>query len=276
MTVRTLILCLVAAISFLPPAGVQAQSQTKELRLLAAELPPYSFQIPPASVGETPGVDQGLVYEVVTEMAKRVGHTGLIEFIPWGEAQRIARTQPNIGILALTRTPERENQYRWLVRVVTDDLILVGGQGVDVSSLDKVKDRPVGVLGRSGAEALLRERGFTRIKPQPEEWINARLMQQRRIDAWLAPRLMVIYAMHEVGGNLEALNFGEIVRKSEIYLAASKDLPDAEAQKWERAFEAVKADGTYQRIADEYNRLKIVPIPDEMRLRFSQPVWEGR
>lgn len=273
---RILILCLVAAISFLPPAGVQAQSQTKELRLLAAELPPYSFQIPPASVAETPGVDQGLVYEVVTEMAKRVGHTGLIEFIPWGEAQRIARTQPNIGILALTRTPERENQYRWLVRVVTDDLILVGGQGVDVSSLDKVKDRPVGVLGRSGAEALLRERGFTRIKPQPEEWINARLMQQRRIDAWLAPRLMVIYAMHEVGGNLEALNFGEIVRKSEIYLAASKDLPDAEAQKWERAFEAVKADGTYQRIADEYNRLKIVPIPDEMRLRFSQPVWEGR
>ena len=273
---RTLILCLVAAISFLPPAGVQAESRAKELRLLAAELPPYSFQIPPASVGETPGVDQGLVYEVVTEMAKRVGHTGLIEFIPWGEAQRIARTQPNIGILALTRTPERENQYRWLVRVVTDDLILVGGQGVDVSSLDKVKDRPVGVLGRSGAEALLRERGFTRIKPQPEEWINARLMQQRRIDAWLAPRLMVIYAMHEVGGNLEALNFGEIVRKSEIYLAASKDLPDAEAQKWERAFEAVKADGTYQRIADEYNRLKIVPIPDEMRLRFSQPVWEGR
>lgn len=273
---RILILCLVAAISFLPPAGVQAQSQTKELRLLAAELPPYSFQIPPASVAETPGVDQGLVYEVVTEMAKRVGHTGLIEFIPWGEAQRIARTQPNIGILALTRTPERDNQYRWLVRVVTDDLILVGGQGVDVSSLDKVKDRPVGVLGRSGAEALLRERGFTRIKPQPEEWINARLMQQRRIDAWLAPRLMVIYAMHEVGGNLEALNFGEIVRKSEIYLAASKDLPDAEAQKWERAFEAVKADGTYQRIADEYNRLKIVPIPDEMRLRFSQPVWEGR
>ncbi|MGB4225445.1 MAG: transporter substrate-binding domain-containing protein [Candidatus Dechloromonas phosphoritropha] len=273
---RILILCLVAAISFLPPAGVQAQSQTKELRLLAAELPPYSFQIPPASVAETPGVDQGLVYEVVIEMAKRVGHTGLIEFIPWGEAQRIARTQPNIGILALTRTPERDNQYRWLVRVVTDDLILVGGQGVDVSSLDKVKDRPVGVLGRSGAEALLRERGFTRIKPQPEEWINARLMQQRRIDAWLAPRLMVIYAMHEVGGNLEALNFGEIVRKSEIYLAASKDLPDAEAQKWERAFEAVKADGTYQRIADEYNRLKIVPIPDEMRLRFSQPVWEGR
>jgi hypothetical protein len=137
-----------------------------------------------------------------------------------------------------------------------------------VSSLDKVKDRPVGVLSRSGAEALLKERGFTRVRPQPEEWLNARQMQQRRIDAWLAPRLMVIHAMREVGGNLEALNFGEIVRKSEIYLAASKDLPDAEAQKWEKALAAVQADGTYRRIADEYNRMKIV-IPDEMRRRFT-------
>ena len=148
---RTLILLLAVALSFLPPTGVQAQPRAKELRLLAAELPPYTFQIPPASVAETPGVDQGLVYEVVSEMARRVGHTGLIEFLPWGEAQRIARTQPNIGILALTRTPERENQYRWLARIITDDLILVGGQGIDVASLDKVKDRPVGVLARSGA-----------------------------------------------------------------------------------------------------------------------------
>jgi polar amino acid transport system substrate-binding protein len=273
--VHTLTMFLAAALAVLP-IGAPAQQRAKELRLLAAELPPYTFQIPPASVGETPGVDQGFVYEVVSEMARRVGHTGLIEFMPWGEAQRIAQTQPNIGILALTRTPEREEHYRWLAKIVTDDLILVGGQGIDVSSLDKVKDRPVGVLSRSGAEALLKERGFTRVRPQPEEWLNARQMQQRRIDVWLAPRLMVIHAMREVGGNLEALNFGEIVRKSEIYLAASKALPDAEAQKWEKALAAVQADGTYQRIADEYNRMKIVPIPDEMRRRFSQPVWEGR
>ena len=250
---RILIVLLAAILGWTPPAT--AQGRASELRLLAAELPPYTFQIPPANVSETPGVDYGLVLEVVSEMARRVGHSGRVEFMLWGEAQRIAQTQPNVGILALTRTPERENRYRWLVNIVTDDLILVGSQGIDVSSLGNARERPVGVLGRSGAEALI---------------------QQRRIDAWLAPRLMVIYAMHEIGGNLEALNFGEIVRRSEIFLAASKDLPDAEAQKWEQAFAAVRADGTYQRIVDEYSRLKIVPIPDDMRRRFGQPVWEGR
>lgn len=265
---------LFALLALAIAASAPAQPRKDELRLLAAELPPYTFQIPPGSVTEVPGHGEGLVYEVVSEMAKRTGHSGLIEFLPWAEAQRIAQSEPNIGILALTRSPEREPRYRWLARIITDDLILVGGQGIDVSSLDKVKDRPIGVLARSGAEALLRSRGFARIRPQPEEWINARLMQQRRIDAWLAPRLMVIYAMAETGGDLQALNFGEIVRRSDIYLAASKGLPDGEARKWEQAFEAVKQDGTYARILDKYSRMRVEPIPNELRRRFAEPVWE--
>jgi len=271
--VRILFAFLAASLALAPHSGAQAQVRADELRLLAAELPPYTFQIPPVSVTETPGVKQGFVYELVSEMAKRAGHSGVIEFMPWDAAQRIAQTQPNIGILALTRSPEREDKYSWLAKIYTDDLVVVGGAGIDVASLDKVKDRPIGVLSNSGAEALLEERGFKRIRPHHEEWMNARQMQQRRIDAWLAPRLMIIYGMREVGGNLEALNFGEIVRASGIYLAGSKDLPDAEVQKWQKALEEVKADGTYQRIADQYNRLKIEPIPDDLRRRLSQPVW---
>ena len=98
-------------------------------------------------------------------------------------------------------------------------------------------------------------------------------MRQRRLDAWLAPRLMIIYATAETRGDLAALTFGEIVRSSEIWFAGSRDLPDAEVAKWQKAFDAVKADGTYQRIADQYNRMKVVPVPDDLRRRFSEPVW---
>jgi polar amino acid transport system substrate-binding protein len=250
-----------------------APAWAAELRLITAELPPYTFQIPPATVAEFPGPGQGLVQEVVEEMARRVGHSGTIEYMPWARAQQIAMTEPNVGILSLTRSPEREDKYRWLVKIVTDDLVLVGGQGVDVSSLDKVKNRPTGVLLRSGAEALLREKGFTRIEPAPEEWLNAKKLKERRIDAWLAPRLMVIYAMQEVRGDPATVNVGEIVRASDIYLAASKNLPDSEAARWEKAFESMKADGSYDRIVQKYRRLKAVPISDEERKLPSDPVW---
>ena len=261
-----LIMLLLAAL-WLAPARAQ------ELRLLAAELPPYTFRVPSSSVSEFPGPGRGIVFDVVSAMAKRVGHSGEIEFMPWRRAQQIEMSEPNVGILALTRTPEREDKYRWLVKILTDDLVLVGGRGVDVSALDKVKDRPTGVLLRSGAQALLEDKGFSRIVAAPEEWMNARRLRERRIDAWLAPRLMVIYAYREVGGDPASLDIGAIVRPSEIWLAASKSLPDAEARKWQQAFEAMRADGSYERILAEYNQLKVEPLADDARRKNYEPVW---
>ena len=101
---------------------------------------------------------------------------------------------PDVGILALTRSPEREARYRWIFNVVTDDLVLVGLPGTEVGDLAALKDRPVGVLRVSGAEVLLREQGFTRVEPAAEEWTNAERLRERLIDAWLAPRLMVLWA----------------------------------------------------------------------------------
>jgi len=106
---------LVFVIRMLLCAGIAATSASAaELRLITAELPPYTFQMPPATVAEFPGPGQGLVQEVVVEMARRVGHSGSIEYMPWARAQQIAMTEPNIGILSLTRSPEREDEYRWL------------------------------------------------------------------------------------------------------------------------------------------------------------------
>ena len=206
---------------------------------MTAELPPFCYHRPPPTVSEF-GEPRGLVYEVVREMARRIGHSGTVEFMGWSRAQEVALIEPNVGILALTRSPEREPFYNWMVDIVDDDLILVGGTGVDVSSLDKVRERPTGVLRTSGAEALLREQKFTRIEPASEEWVNAMKLRDRRIDAWLAPRLMVLFGWREIGGDASVLNIGQIVRPSPIYFAASRDVSEAEADRWRGAFAAAQ------------------------------------
>ncbi len=239
------------------------------LRFVTAELPPYTFQVPPATVAEEPGPGQGLVHEAVQEMARRLNTSVAIEYMDWDGAQQLALSQPNVGILSITRTPEREDHYQWCCRIVTDDLILVGGQGVDVSSLEKVRDRPIGVLFHSGAEALVRSLGFSRVHTAPEEWLNATKMKERRVDAWLAPRLMVIHAYKEIGADASTLNFGQIVRPSEIYLAFSKGTPEAEVQRWAGALKSIQDDGTLERILARYSRLKVEPIADDRR-RFTR------
>ena len=261
----------VLLVATLLAAGVTV-GRAAELRLLAAELPPYTFHVPPPTVSEI-GEPRGAVYELVREMAGRVGHSGRIEFMPWTRAQEIALAEPNTGILALTRSPEREAGYSWIARILEDDLVLVGGAGVDVSDLDKVKDRPVGVLRHSGAEALLRERGFTRIVPASEEWLNAQKMRDRLVDAWVAPRLMVLYGYREVGGDVTALNIGQIVRRSEIYLAGSRSLPAAEIERWKKAFAGLQADGTVERIVARYSTMRPAAIPADLRRRGDEIRW---
>jgi polar amino acid transport system substrate-binding protein len=243
----------------------------KELRLLAAELPPYTYQVPSASVSEQPGPGRGVIHDAVVEMARRVGHSGRIEYMPWFRAQEIARSEPDVGILALTRSPEREDGYLWLVKVMDDDLVLVGAPGVDVSDLSKVRDRPVGLLASSGAEALARGLGFSRMSPQREEWMNATRIRERRIDAWIAPRAMVIHAVREVRGNLDVLQFGHVIRTSALYLAASKNLPEAQARRWREAFAAMQADGTMAAIRRRYEQMRVDPVEDELRRIREEP-----
>jgi polar amino acid transport system substrate-binding protein len=265
---RALFLVLAALLASL---AVAPRAHAAELRLVTGELPPFCYHRPPPTVSEF-GEPRGLVYEVVREMARRIGHSGNVEFMGWSRAQEVALTEPNVGILALTRSPEREPFYNWMVDIVDDDLILVGGNGVDVSSLDKVRERPTGVLRTSGAEALLREQKFLRIEPASEEWVNAMKLRDRRIDAWLAPRLMVLFGWREIGGDASVLNIGQIVRTSPIYFAASRDVSEAEADRWRGAFQQLRADGTFDRILAYYRRLKVEPIPEETR-RFDRIEW---
>lgn len=251
-------------------ALAQARPQ-RELRLLAAELPPYTYQVPSASVSEQPGPGRGVIHDAVVEMARRIGHSGRIEYLPWYRAQEIAQAEPNVGILAVTRSPEREDKYQWLVKVMSDDLVLAGTPGVDVSDLSKVKDRPVGVLANSGAEALVRSLGFTKVSPQREEWMNAKRIKDRRIDAWLAPRAMIIHAARETRTNLDVLQFGQVVRVSDLYLAASRGLPETESRKWRAAFEAMQADGTMAAIRRRYEQARVDPVQDELRRIRDEP-----
>lgn len=245
-----------------------------ELRLIAAELPPFTYQSPSASVAEVPGPGAGIFQDTVTEMARRIGHSGRIEYMPWFRAQEIAKSQKNIGILALTRSPERELQYQWAVKLISDDLVLAGAPGVDVSSLSRVKMQRVGVLHGSGAEALLRAQQFTRISPQPEEWLNAKRIKDRSIDAWVAPRTMVVYAMREVRGNLDTLQIGQIIRQSDIYLAMSKDVSESEVARWQKAFMAMQADGSFQKILRKYRSMSVDPIEDDKRRIQDNPFAE--
>src|SRR3954453_12746830 len=97
-----------AALALLASAlAAPALGQKRELRVLAGELPPYSFHEPPPTVADDVA-PIGLVHNAVRYMATRIAPSGTIEYLPWALAQDLAMRGPSVGILSLTRSPERE------------------------------------------------------------------------------------------------------------------------------------------------------------------------
>ena len=119
----------------------------------------------------------------------------------------------------------------------------------------------------SGAEALLREQGFTQIQPAAEEWTNALRLRAGAIEAWLAPRLMIMWAWREALGDPDQLTAGQVVRQSEIWFAGSPGIEPEIAALWSRRFEELRADGSYQRLLDRYLRLRPEPMGGRPRYR---------
>ncbi|MYN21267.1 hypothetical protein GTP81_31525, partial [Rugamonas sp. FT107W] len=111
---------LLPALLWTLPAPAHA-APPEPLRLLAADLPPYAV----AQDGDNPGA----LVELVQEMARRMGTPVALEFYPWQRALALTGVQPRTLAVPLTRTPEREAHYRWLVRLRRQDFVFVGRRG---------------------------------------------------------------------------------------------------------------------------------------------------
>lgn len=223
-----------------------------ELKFVSAEFPPFTF------TQNNKGT--GAMYEVVQELARRLGQSTKIEFIPWARARIEAEGSDNIGIIPLARTPERENKYTWLIHVLDDPYVLVTKKDskIDISNMDNAKKLTIGILAGSAAEPLLKGLGFLNINPATTDIQNVKKLSLGRIDAWASPSSCIGQYKEIAGLGAEDMRKGVVISILHEYIGASKTLDQETQKKWKDAFLKMKADGTYSKIMKKYN---LEPLP---------------
>jgi polar amino acid transport system substrate-binding protein len=212
----------------------------QQLHLVSASLPPYSDL--------QDGRPAGVAARIVEEMAKRVGHDGAVEMLPWARAQQVAEQLPEIGIFPLGRTPERENSYRWISLILSDDLVAVTRSNETIASLDECSARLSGAMSHSPALILAQQLGMRSVDAAKDEITNARKLMAGRIDCWFSARFYTIYAVREAGYMPASLRTVATLGHIDFYLAGSKSISDEEVQKWQDALSAIKASGLYEQL----------------------------
>ena len=220
---------------------------SSDLRILTENLPPLNYI--------KDGVLVGPAVEMVKEIQKRLGSYESIKIYPWARAYQMALKLENIVLFGMTRTSERENKFKWIGPIARKRDIFVArkGSGIEILTLEDAKKvKRIGTIRGDAKENYLKSMGFTNIVPTHDEQKNVQKLIRGRIDLWVykQPGLKTICDL--VGIDINELEQVFSLREFDISIAFSKRTPDSIVLRWQKAFNAMSADGTIEKIRTKW------------------------
>lgn len=227
-------------------AALCIQPAFADIHVVTANLPPFSIADHPDK--------PGFVVELAEAALKRAGIAYHLEFLPWTRAQAAAKTDPDTIILGISRTPEREPDYKWVTEVLKPKVLFVSVKpALPVNDLATAKGLGhITVRAGTPFETLLAQEKLTNVESVQSEDINAKKLQAQRADSWLTFDLRASYVWSEIGGDPAQLIFGKPLSEEQLDIAASKATSDDVTGKLAAAILAMRTDGSYAALYKKY------------------------
>ncbi len=234
---------LVPALLLVMASAAAAWGGDLGLRLYTEEYPPVTFS--------RDGQAAGLATEVVREIQHRLQQQEApIQVVPWARGYRYATTEPNVGLFATTRTPEREPLFKWVgpVAATTGQFyIRRGGPRVDTLHQARQADRIV-VPREWYLHQILRGQGFDNLEPVATPSVAVRMLAAGRATAIALDDVTLADTLNGSGINAQDIERGPVITQAVQYIAFSRGTPDELVDRWQQALDAMKADGSFERI----------------------------
>lgn len=211
-----------------------------KITLVTTDLPPLVREA---------GAPGGL-QELVAELCKRAGVTAKTQFVPWRRALFLATSMTATAIYPLTRLPEREKQYRWLVPLYEENYVLLTLRG-RLLPLEEMKGKRIALLRGAAQGAALKELGFTQLVEAASIEEVHRFVTGGMADAAFGERRIIAASLQKraADGQFET---SAPLSSTTAWLAGSLDFDDSDVALFQQAWEAMRSDGTQRRILTKH------------------------
>ena len=239
--------------------GLTAQ----EFHIMTEEFPPYNHT--------QKGKLKGISVEIMFEILKRLELPNNIEVLPWTDAYDRVKNQDNQILFSTTRTPSREELFKWVGPLVPNNTVFFAKKGrkFDIKKLDDAKNiSKIGVYSDDFGELLLKEKGFDNLEAVRDNIENVSKLVSGDIDLWIINELTGKYMARSMGMSNEIEKVYE-VQKDYMYIAFSKSTPEATILKWQKVLDEIKSDGTYAQI---FSNWIMFSYSDDLKTQENQTI----
>jgi polar amino acid transport system substrate-binding protein len=226
------------------PAALSVKTASGKLRIYTENSPPANYL--------ADGRLQGLSVEIVREILRRHKRPDTIEIVPWARGYTVALNQPNVALFSTTRLPQREKLFKWVGPIYSQTWGFYGktDSKIKINSLEGAKRvARIGTYHKDAKEQYLLAQGFRNLVSANKNLSNIRHLMDGSIDLWISSDFNMPFLAHQAGIEPDKLELVFAFKKVRNYIAFSVQTPDALVNQWQRTLDAIKHDGTYDRLS---------------------------
>ncbi|MFC4157929.1 substrate-binding periplasmic protein [Chitinimonas lacunae] len=236
-------------------------------RLLAASLlltstllpgaePPLqinSVAYPPLSYSDGNPTRRGLMLDLTELVWHQLGWPMVPRFYPFKRALELTKAEPNSCLVPTSRTPEREQSFKWIGPLYRGayTLLAVPNRVPLLANLDEAQRYRIGVMRGSALQSELERRG---ISPIVEATPTAlfKLLNQGSIDLWATHDIV---GHHEARLNQKQLKVALRLHEIDSYIACNLAVGDETIRQLQQKAEEVLKSRAYQQVQARYGEM---------------------
>ena len=223
----------------------------QELVILTEEFPPYNYT--------EGGLPKGISTEVLQLVLKDAGFdvpASSFQFMPWARAYNEVLKRPNTLLYSITRTPERENLFKWVGPIAPNRNVLLArrDRGISIKVFSDALHFKTGAIRDDAGEQLLLAKGYP--KERLDIAINAQSnllkLESGRIDLFAYPETVFTWVALQSGKKPDDYQTVFVLHDGFVYFAVNKATPDEVVSRLQRSLDRLKEAGTVQAIIERY------------------------
>lgn len=219
-----------------------------QLKIMTEDIPPFNY----IEDGKLKGIGADLVQEIM----KRLHIEAEIEVLPWARAYQTTLIKDECVLFSTSRTDARENLFKWVGPLTTSDVFFYkrSDSKIKVKSLeDTMMVESVGVHKNDVSHQIMVLKGYDNLDVSPKFESAFHKLIVGRIDLLPSSIHVAKNMMEKIGKDYSEIeNTGISLFRQHLYIAFSKNTPDFEVARWQKALDAIKQEGLYKKIYETY------------------------